>query len=114
MATIYKICPAAIWRAAESEGIFRGSGIDLADGYIHFSTDAQVGETAARHFTGETDLVLVAVDSERIEPGLKWEAARSGDLFPHLYEALDLSAVLWAKPLPLGPDGRHQFPALAK
>lgn len=114
MATIYKICPAAIWRVAEAKGVFDGSGIDLADGYIHFSTEAQVGETASRHFAGETDLVLVAVDSKKIESELKWEAARSGDLFPHLYEPLDLSAVLWAKPLPLGPDGRHQFPALAK
>ena len=114
MATIYKICPAAIWRAAEAEGIFRGSGIDLIDGYIHFSTDAQVGETASRHFAGGTDLILVAVDAKKIEPALRWETARSGDLFPHLYEPLDLSAVLWAKPLPLGPDGRHQFPALAK
>lgn len=114
MATIYKICPAAIWRVAEAKGVFDGSGIDLADGYIHFSTEAQVGETASRHFAGETDLVLVAVDSKKIESELKWEAARSGDLFPHLYEPLDLSAVLWAKPLPLGADGRHQFPELAK
>jgi len=112
MATIYKICPAPLWREAEKAGVFRGAGIDIADGYIHFSTAAQVADTAARHFAGVDDLVLVAVDGDRLGPALRHEAARGGDLFPHLYEPLRLDAVLWAKPMPLGPDGRHRLPDL--
>jgi uncharacterized protein (DUF952 family) len=110
--TIYKICDAAAWRAAEEAGTFRGAGIDERDGYIHFSSAAQVEETAARHFAGAPDLVLVAVDAGRLGPALKWEPARGGALFPHLYGALALDRVLWAKPLPLGADGRHLFPEL--
>jgi uncharacterized protein (DUF952 family) len=113
MATIYKICPAALWAAAEKDGMFRGSPVDLADGYIHFSTAEQVAETAARHFKGQADLLLVAIDSEPLGPALRWEKARSGDLFPHLYGPLDPKAVISAVPLPLGRDGRHYFPVLA-
>jgi uncharacterized protein (DUF952 family) len=112
MATIYKICPAATWRKAEIEGEFCGSGIDYDDGYIHFSTGMQVAETAARHFTAMDDLMLIAVDAERLGAALKWEPARSGDLFPHLYAPLPLVAVLWAIPLSRGEDGRHRFPVL--
>jgi uncharacterized protein (DUF952 family) len=107
---IYKICPQATWREAERLGSFAGAGIDLRDGYIHFSTQAQLRETADRHFAGAADLVLVAVDEQALGPSLKWEPARGGDLFPHLYGALDLAGVTWAKKLPLGPDGRHVFP----
>lgn len=113
MATLYKICPAADWRNAEAEGVFRGSEVDREDGYIHFSTGAQVKETAARHFAGMDDLLLIAIDADRLGPALKWEPARSGDLFPHLYEHLPLTAVLWARPLPLIRD-QHEFPDLDK
>jgi uncharacterized protein (DUF952 family) len=112
MTTIYKICAAASWQAAEDDGSFAGSQVDRDDGYIHFSTAAQLGETAVRHFAGQHDLMLVAVDAGRLGDALKWEPARSGDLFPHLYKPLELAAVLWAKPLPLGTDGRYVFPAL--
>jgi len=112
MATVYKICPAANWREAEAEGVFRGSGIEREDGFIHFSTASQVAETATRHFAGLDDLMLIAVDTGRLGAGLKWEPARSGDLFPHLYEPLALDAVLWATPLPRGANGRHRFPDL--
>jgi uncharacterized protein (DUF952 family) len=108
--TIYKICPAALWQDAERAGAFHGSAIDRRDGYIHFSTAAQVGETAAKHFAGERDLVLVAVDAEVLGGRLKWEASRGGALFPHLYGELPLSAVRRVEALPLGPDGRHVFP----
>jgi len=108
--TIYKICNAALWRAAEAAGAFRGAGIDLRDGYIHFSSAAQVRETAAKHFAGAADLVLIAVDAGRLGGALKWEPAREGALFPHLYGELRLDRVLWVRPLPLGPDGRHVFP----
>jgi uncharacterized protein (DUF952 family) len=107
---IYKICPAALWRQAEREGEFRGADVDRRDGFIHFSTAAQVAETAARHFAGANDLVLVAVDTGLLDRQLEWEPSRGGDLFPHLYGPLALSAVTWVAPLPLGSDGRHVFP----
>jgi len=110
---IYKILSAAEWRAAEAAKVFRGAGIDLADGYIHFSTATQAEETAAKHFAGQADLVLVAVDAGTLGAALKWEVSRGGALFPHLYGALALENVLWVNPLELGPDGRHRFPKLA-
>jgi uncharacterized protein (DUF952 family) len=110
--TIYKICPAALWRAAERAGMFDGSDVDRRDGFIHFSTAAQAAETAARHFAGERDLVLVAVDAAALGDRLRWEPSRGGALFPHLYGPLDLAAVRRVDPLPLGPDG-HVFPELA-
>lgn len=111
---IYKICPSALWRAAEAKGRFEGAPVDFADGYIHFSSAAQVAETAVRHFSGQDDLVLVAVDPAALDPAaLRWEPSRGGHLFPHLYAALPLSAVAWVKPLPLAQDGTHRFPDLA-
>lgn len=109
---IYKICPEQLWREAEEEGRFTGAPVDAADGFIHFSTAAQVRETAARHFAGQDELLLVAVDPERLGEALRYEPSRGGDLFPHLYAPLDLSAVLWVRPLPLGTDGSHVFPPL--
>ena len=110
MSLIFKICPAPLWRDAEAARVFRGAPVDLADGYIHFSSAAQVEETAARHFAGERDLVLVGVRAEALGSALRWEASRGGDLFPHLYGVLPLSTVRFAVPLPLGADGRHVFP----
>lgn len=112
MALVYKICPRALWSEAEREGVFRGAPVDRADGFIHFSTAEQVHETAARHFAGAADLVLVAVEAGRLGPALKWEPSRGGALFPHLYGELPLAAVQWVRPLSLGPDGRHRFPPL--
>jgi uncharacterized protein (DUF952 family) len=107
---IYKILSTAEWRDAERAGIFRGAGIDLKDGYIHFSTPAQAEETAAKHFAGQHDLVLVAVDAEKLGDAIKWEVSRGGARFPHLYGTLTPRDVLWVKPLSAGPDGRHVFP----
>ena len=112
MTTLYKIVPAALWREAQRDGRFRGSPVDLADGFIHFSTAAQVAETAAKHFSGQHDLLLVHVDDALLGPALKWEPSRGGALFPHLYGELSLGAVGKVEPLPLGPDGRHVFPTL--
>ena len=109
---IYKICPASMWQAAEREGIFHGAPVDLSDGFIHFSTADQVVETATKHFAGQTDLVLVAVDEEKLAAALKYEVSRKGQLFPHLYAPLLCTAAEWIKPLPLGPDGQLQFPVL--
>ncbi|MGE4373447.1 MAG: DUF952 domain-containing protein [Xanthobacter sp.] len=107
---IYKICPADLWAQAQEKGIFEGAPVDHADGYIHFSTAEQARETARRHFAGQTGLKLVAVDGSVLGSALKWEPSRGGALFPHLYAALSLSAVLWVKELPLGADGAHLFP----
>jgi uncharacterized protein (DUF952 family) len=110
--TIYKICPAALWREAERVGAFHGSPVDRRDGFIHFSTAAQVAETAEKHFSGEGDLVLVAVESGRLGDRLRWEPSRGGALFPHLYGELSVAVVRGVEALPLGPDGRHVFPEL--
>jgi uncharacterized protein (DUF952 family) len=111
--TLYKICPAPLWAAAEAAGRFDGAPVDLKDGYIHFSTRGQVAETAAKHFAGMTDLVLVTVDAAALGEALTWEPSRGGALFPHLYAPLPLAAVTSVAPLPLGADGRHVFPDLA-
>jgi len=110
--TIFKICPATEWAEAERTGAFRGSGIDLRDGYIHFSTADQVVATAAMHFASIAGLKLVAVDSAVLGAGLKWEPARGVALFPHLYRPLAVSQVLWVRDLPLDDAGRHIFPDL--
>lgn len=110
--TIYKICSLAQWREAESTGIFKGAPVDLEDGFIHFSTAGQLRETAARHFAGADDLLLVAVDADGLGEALRYEPSRGGDLFPHLYGSFGNRNVRWVKPLPLGPDGRHVFPAM--
>jgi uncharacterized protein (DUF952 family) len=110
--TIYKICPNVLWDEAERAGVFRGAPVDARDGFIHFSSAAQVRETAATYFAGAKDLMLIAVDADALGDALKWEPSRGGDLFPHLYGELPLAAVLWARPLPLGINQRHVFPEL--
>ena len=112
MHVIYKICPALLWQTAENVGSFAGAPIDVQDGYLHFSTEKQVRETAAKHFAGQNDLLLIAIDADSLGPALRYERSRGDDLFPHLYAPLNLSAVLWVKPLPLGADGGHVFPDL--
>ncbi len=112
MTLIYKIVSAPEWRTAKAASVFRGAAVDLADGYIHFSTAAQVEETAAKHFAGRDDLLFVAVDAEKLGDALKWEVSRGGDLFPHFYGALPLATVMRVDPLPLGADGRHDFAEL--
>lgn len=94
------------------DGVFRGSAVDLADGYIHFSTAEQAVETAAKHFAGQKDLLLVQVDSGRLGGHLKWEPSRGGALFPHLYGELGLAAVTKVELLSLDGDGVHIFPPL--
>jgi uncharacterized protein (DUF952 family) len=112
MPIIYKILPDSMWRDAERGGTFRGSPVDVHDGFIHFSTGAQVAETAAKHFAGQSDLVLLRVDAAALGARLKWEPSRGGALFPHLYGELDVKAVTQIDPLPLAVDGKHRFPPL--
>jgi len=106
---ILKILRRTEWNAFREAGLTLGAPVDLADGYVHFSTAAQVAETAAKYFATESDLVLVACDAAKLGPALKWEASRGNALFPHLYRALTLADVVWDKSLPLGATG-HIFP----
>lgn len=106
---IYKIFRRPEWDSMVAQGATRGAPVDLADGYIHLSTAAQVMETAARHFADQSDLVLVAVEADKLGAELRWEPSRGGALFPHLYRELRLSDVVWDKSLPLGATG-HIFP----
>ena len=105
MSLIYKIVADAAWERAVKVGRFDGAAVDLADGYIHFSTASQAQETARRHFTGQTDLVLAAFDAAAFGAALKWEPSRDGALFPHLYASLDPALALQVRPLTLGADG---------
>lgn len=100
--TIFKILPRREWDDALATGAFLGSAIDLTDGYIHFSTAAQVRETAQKHFAWQSDLLLVAVDAQDLGDAIKWEPSRGGDLFPHLYGALPVDRAVWVKPLAEG------------
>jgi uncharacterized protein (DUF952 family) len=106
---ILKIFSAEEWDALRRSGETAGAPVDRADGFIHFSTPAQVRETAAKHFAGREGLVLAAVEAEALGDALRWEPSRGGALFPHLHRPLRLAEVVWAKPLPLGAGG-HVFP----
>ena len=104
---IYKICPEPLWREAQGQGRLDGAPVDLADGFIHFSTAGQVRETAAKHFKGQDDLLLIAVEADDMGELLRWEPSRGGEDFPHLYRPLKVSEVAWVKPMPLRADGTH-------
>ncbi len=106
---IYKILRAHEWAELEAAGESRGAPVDLADGFIHFSTASQLAETARRHFAGAEGLVLAAVETDRLGDALKWEPSRGGEDFPHLYASLPLAAVVWTRPMPLR-DGVHVLP----
>ncbi|SDZ78892.1 DUF952 domain-containing protein [Rubrimonas cliftonensis] len=108
---IFKIFTAEQWAQLEAAGLTHGAPVDLADGFIHFSTAGQARETAAKHFAGERGLVVAAVEAARLGDALRWEPSRGGALFPHLYRALRRDEVAWAAPLPLEADG-HVFPDL--
>lgn len=112
MRKIYKICPAPAWREAERQGVYRGSADDSRDGFIHFSTAAQVAETARKHFAGQTGLFLIAIDAESLGDALRWEPSRNDELFPHLYGELDLGAVIDVFDLRARSDGSHDIPEL--
>lgn len=107
---VYKVMAADTAAAFQASGVFAGAEIDLADGYIHLSTAAQAAATLAKHFTGRPGLVLLTVDPAALPEPLRWEPARGGALFPHLYAPLPWSAIRAVDPLPLGPDDTHQLP----
>jgi len=108
--TIYKICHLSDWNAAESAGSYAGSAKDVDDGFMHFSTGAQLHDTLRKHYAGATDLVLVAVNELLLGAALKYEPSRDGALFPHLYGPLPMSAVTWSMPIVLN-DGEFVLPA---
>ena len=107
---IYKIFLADQWAALRRDGSTDGAPIDIADGYVHFSTAQQAPETAAKYFAETEGLMLVAVEADAAGDALKWEPSRGGALFPHLYRRMQMDDVVWAQPLPI-VDGAHQFPA---
>jgi uncharacterized protein (DUF952 family) len=107
---IYHMCKRAEWEAARVGGRYAGSSQDAADGFIHFSTAEQIIESAAKHRTGQSDLVIVEVEAESLGSALRWEPSRGGQLFPHLFGTLPVTAVRRVASLPLGANGRHQFP----
>lgn len=108
--TIYRLLDAGAWAVAQAQGVFRGSEHDLRDGFIHFSTAQQLAETAAKHYAGRENLVLLWVSSKALGNALRWEVSRGGALFPHLYGELVVSAVTRAESLVLGADDRHVLP----
>jgi uncharacterized protein (DUF952 family) len=112
MRIIYKIVPEPLWSDAMTAGSFQGSPVDVADGFIHFSTAEQVHETAAKHFTGVAGLLLIAFPASAFGDALKWEPSRGGALFPHLYEALPVKLALWVKAIPLDANGTPIVPTL--
>jgi uncharacterized protein (DUF952 family) len=109
LALIYKIVTTQEWAAALATGLFAGSAVDIADGFIHFSTQAQVEDTAARHFAGKEGLLLVGVEEANLGSALVYEVSRGGALFPHLYAPLSTALARFALPLPLRADGAHDF-----
>lgn len=112
MREFYKILSAAEWQAFRISGTFAGSAVDRRDGFIHFSYADQLGETANRHFSGHTGLVLLAIDPARFGPALRNEVSRGGALFPHLYTSLSITDVVWDRPLGSDEDGRPILPSL--
>jgi uncharacterized protein (DUF952 family) len=109
--TVYHIATEDDWRAAEAAGSYRGGAAARSDGFLHFSTAEQIVESAAKHWAGRAG-VLLAVEAAKLGASLTWEPSRGGKLFPHVYGDVSLTAVLSARPLILGPDGRHVFPRL--
>src|SRR6476646_8318441 len=108
---VYKICPEAALQEARKSGRFDGSADDARDGFIHLSVGHQVTGTLAKYFAGQRDLVLLAVDPERLGEQLRWEPSQGAELFPHLYGPLYLDYIISVDPLPLQEDGSHRLPA---
>lgn len=102
---IYKVLRLDEWEAFAQAGVTDGAPVDRRDGFVHFSTAAQLPATLAKHFAGERALMLLAVPAERLGPALRWEPSRGGQDFPHLYRPLRRADVAWSRALADGPDG---------
>ncbi|MFK7792115.1 MAG: DUF952 domain-containing protein [Devosiaceae bacterium] len=101
---IFKIEAADIWQRAHAAGVYTGAPVDIADGFIHFSAGDQVAGTLDKHFAGRTNLLLIAIDAEKLGSDLHWEVSRAGALFPHLYADLKMNAVVESRPIPDSHD----------
>ena len=106
----YKVLTGPQMAQLEAEGGFKGAPVDLADGYIHLSTEAQLTETVDKHFAGQSDLHVVAVDLAVLGDAVKWEPSRGGQLFPHIYADLPLAAAVAYGSLDREDDGRVRLP----
>ncbi|MDR3516177.1 MAG: DUF952 domain-containing protein [Azospirillaceae bacterium] len=109
---IYHVCRSTEWQESQKGDLYPGSSQDRHDGFIHFSTRDQLAASVAKHRAGQDGLVLLTVDTDALGPALRWEPARGGQLFPHLYGPLPVAAVRSVDPLTRGTDGSHQFPDL--
>ncbi|SEU35226.1 DUF952 domain-containing protein [Stigmatella erecta] len=105
----FKLVDASEWAAALAQGVYTGSAVDRADGYIHMSTASQLAETARRHYAGRGQLLLLTVPIEGLGKALVWEPSRGGDLFPHLYAPLAVSAVTAVRACAVSPEGTMRF-----
>lgn len=108
---IYKVLRAPEWSLMRRDGATAGAPVDLADGYIHFSTAEQLRVTLRKHFAGEDGLMLLACKASGLGPELRWEPSRGGALFPHLHRPLRMNDVLWSRPIKMTPQG-HDTGAL--
>ena len=108
----YKVATAADV-AALDEGVFHGAPVDVADGFIHLSSAAQLTETVARHFAGQRDLTVLAVDLAALGAAVRWEPSRHGQLFPHVYAPLVPAVILGRVALGHDPDGSVRLPKVA-
>ncbi|MGN6099914.1 MAG: DUF952 domain-containing protein [Devosia sp.] len=107
---IYKVAAADEFAAARQSGSYTGAPIDRRDGFIHFSTAAQLPETIRLHFKDRHDLILAAVRTRDLGPALKWEPSRGGQLFPHLYGELPMQRVDWVEAIDVDEEGRCRLP----
>ncbi|RMC34997.1 DUF952 domain-containing protein [Paracoccus alkanivorans] len=107
---IYKILRASEWAALRAQGRTTGAPVDIADGFVHFSTAAQLPGTLAKHFAGEDHLTLLACEAQALGGDLRWEPSRGGDLFPHLYRPLDMTDIRWTREITRGTDGHETGP----
>ena len=108
--TAYKVLTASQMAALDHDGRFAGAPVDLADGYIHLSTAAQLTETVDKHFAGQEELHVAAVDLDAVADAVKWEPSRGGQLFPHLYAVLPLDAVIAYGALERDEAGQVKLP----
>lgn len=109
---IFRLMSMTDWRQMVSDGLFRGAPHDVADGFIHLSSADQVEETAAKHYADVADLMVLTVDSRRVDGEVKWEPSRGGALFPHVYGTIPVEAVLAAESVERDRDGSFLFPSL--
>lgn len=114
MSRIYKILQRVVWEDALGKSRFEGAGVDLQDGFIHFSTASQAAETARRYFRDQSDLVVLEVESDALGEALRWEASRGGDLFPHLYGSLACEQVVAVHAAPLDDEGVPRMDGLPR